>query len=96
MRYEPYVPGIVSLQPTEKSSMAWKACNRRDRVRSVRGVRGVANAPCRSAPIPRPERAGSNPSRRCSRAPGMHGGHELLLAVIMAIAMTATLFLYAR
>lgn len=31
---------------------------------------------------------------RASRPPGMSFGHELLLAVIMAVAMGATLFLY--
>ena len=31
---------------------------------------------------------------RSSRAPGMGSGHEVLLAVIMAIVMAATVFLY--
>jgi hypothetical protein len=36
----------------------------------------------------------SVPPPRSSRTPGMGFGHDLLLALIMAIAMTATLFLY--
>lgn len=31
---------------------------------------------------------------RTSRAPGMSFGHDVLLALIMAIAMAATVFLY--
>lgn len=34
------------------------------------------------------------PPPRSSRMPGMGFGHDLLLALIMAIAMTATVFLY--
>jgi hypothetical protein len=34
------------------------------------------------------------PPPRPSRVPGMGFGHELLLALIMALAMTATVFLY--
>jgi hypothetical protein len=31
-----------------------------------------------------------------SRAPGMHTGHDLLLALTLAVALGATLCLYAR
>ena len=39
-------------------------------------------------------RSSFRPPRRPSRAPGMGFGHDLLLALIMAVAMTATVFLY--
>ena len=41
-----------------------------------------------------PRTSPSTPAPRVSRVPGMSFGHDLLLAVIMAIAMTATVFLY--
>jgi hypothetical protein len=49
----------------------------------------------RSAPPPerlRPSRASIVP--RSQARPGMSFGHDVLLAVIMAVAMAATVFLY--
>lgn len=42
----------------------------------------------------RGEQAPAGPPPRRVRAPGMGFQHELLLALIMALAMTATVFLY--
>jgi len=36
----------------------------------------------------------TNAARRLQRRPGMSFGHDVLLALIMAVAMTATVLLY--
>lgn len=43
---------------------------------------------------PETDVASRSSAPRCFRAPGMGFGHDLLLAMIMALAMLATLFLY--
>jgi hypothetical protein len=45
-------------------------------------------------PAPRVEERPSSLTSRSSRTPGMGFGHELLIALIMAVAMLATLLLY--
>jgi hypothetical protein len=42
------------------------------------------------------DRAPDRAFPRPSRAPGMHAGHDLLLALTLAVALGATLCLYAR
>jgi len=45
-------------------------------------------------PVPLHGRPRERLAPRSSRAPGTNFGHELLMALIMGIVMTATVFLY--
>jgi hypothetical protein len=59
----------------------------------VRDVEGQAE---RRDVAPRSSSSPSGRVSRPSRSPGMHFGHELLLAVTMAVALLATLIFHTR
>lgn len=57
-----------------------------------RGAQAAEQADNAKGPSPRPARVSAAP--RSQARPGMSFGHDVLLALIMAVAMAATVFLY--